>query len=161
MVLSIYQNETMKKLINTFILTVLLVTNSCTKQPNLGNGYKLISDKNYSLQIVNSENTIMVSMHILEYAFDSTFIIASQRPWDIPEFTGIKEMTYKKRNETFKNSSFCQYWIINKKEKCEYSLDSLTQDVRYSNVYGPYNKDDYLKKRKELNVSQKLILKEK
>ena len=68
-----------------------------------------------------------------------------------------------KRNDTkyaFEKSTFRQYWIVNKKEKSEYYLDTLTKLARYSNVYGPFKKRDYLRKREELNVPKKLVLKE-
>lgn len=128
--------------------------------PDLGSGYKFDIGDGNSLAIVNSENTVMISMEILDYAFDSTFIIASQRPWDVPDVNGIKEMTYNQRNEAFEKSTFRQYWIINKKEKGEYSLDTLTQLACYSNVYGPFNKEEYLHKREELGVLKELQLKE-
>jgi len=73
----------------------------------------------------------MVGTPILEFAFDSTFIIASQGPWNVPGVSGIKEMTYNQRNEAFEKSTFRQYRIMNKKEKGEYSLDTLSKLARY------------------------------
>jgi len=128
--------------------------------PNLGNGYRFETLDCETLEIVNSDNTVFVDGIILDYAFDSTFIVVSQRPWDVPDVPGIKEMTYDKRNEAFEKSKFLQYWIINKKEKGEYSLDTLTQLARYSNVYGPFDKQEYLQKREELGVPRELQLKE-
>jgi hypothetical protein len=95
---------------------------------------------------------------ILLWSWDSTFIIVTQRPWD--SIPNIKAMNYSESNEAFEKSTFLQYWIINKREKSEYSLDTLSKLARYSNVYGPFKKDDYLRKREELNVPQKLVLKE-
>jgi hypothetical protein len=46
---------------------------------------------------------------------------STQRPWDVPDVPGIKDMTYNQRNEAFEKSAFLQYWVINKKEKGEYS----------------------------------------
>lgn len=128
--------------------------------PDLGNGYKFSTGDGNSLAIIDKENTIIVEMEILDYAFDSTFIVVSQRPWDVPDVPGIKEMTYDKRNEAFENSKFLQYWIINKKEKGEYSLDTLTQLAKYSNVYGPFQKQEYLQKREEYGIPKDLKLKE-
>lgn len=150
----------MKKNIVISIAAVLTMVTSCTesKYPDLGCGYKFDTGDGNSLAIVNSENTVMVSMEILEYAFDSTFILISQRPWDLPDVPNIKEMTYNKRNEVFENSTFRQYWIINKKEKNEYSLDTATMLARYSNVYGPFQKEEYFQKLKELGVPRELKL---
>jgi len=128
--------------------------------PDLGNGYKFSTGDGNSLAITDSNNTIIIEMEILNYAFDSIFILASQRPWDVPDVNGMKEMTYKQRNEAFEKSTFRQYWIINKKEKGEYSLDTLTQLARYSNVYGPFDRQGYLQKREELGVPKELQLKE-
>lgn len=131
--------------------------------PDLGNGYKFETLDCETLEIVNSDNTVMIDGIILAYAFDSTFIIASQRPWDVPDVPGIKEMTYNQRNEAFEKSTFRQYWIINKKAKNEYkSYVGSGNDKRaiYSNVYGLFSKEEYLQKREELGVSKKLQLKE-
>ena len=148
----------MKKFAFIIKITVLMIMTGCSKYPDLGNGYKFDSDGKYSLQIVNFENTVMVSTHILEYEFDSTFILVSQRPWD--SIPNIRTMNYTESNKAFEKSTFRQYWIVNKKEKSEYYLDTLTKLARYSNVYGPFKKRDYLRKREELNVPKKLVLKE-
>ena len=142
-----------------FILTIviLIIMASCSKYPDLGEGYKLDSDGKYSLQIVNFENTVIVNAHIIEYAFDSTFILVSQRPWD--SIPNIRTMNYTKSNKEFEKSTFLQYWIINKRERSEYTLDTLTKLARYSNVYGPFKQDVYLTKKKELGVPDSLKLK--
>jgi hypothetical protein len=151
----------MKKFLFVSTIVILAVMTSCSehKYPDLGDGYRFDNGDGSSLQIVNNDNTVIVSTEILEYAFDSTFIVLSQRPWDVPNISGIKEMTYKEHNEAFENSKFRQYWIINKKEKSKYSLDSISMIARYSNVYGPYTKEEYMQKRVDLRVPKKLNLK--
>jgi hypothetical protein len=59
---------------------------------------------------------------------------------------------------SFEKSTFRQYWIINKKEKNIYSLDTISMLARYSNVYGPFNKEKYLHMRRELNVPENFKL---
>ncbi len=135
-----------------------MILTGCFKYPDLGGGYKFDYDGKYTLCIVDSNNTLMITETILDYAFDSTFIIVSQRPWD--SISNIKTMSYSESRKAFEKSTFRQYWIINKKETSKYSLDTLTMQARYSNVYGPFKKGDYLKKREELDVPQRLILKE-
>lgn len=148
----------------TTLLTaaILSMTMSCSTRmnPYLGNGYQLDFGDGNSLAIANSENTILISMEVLSFAFDSTFIIASQRPWDVPGIPGLKTMTYNQRNEAFKNSTFRQYWIINKKESCTHRFDSLTQLAKYANVYGPFSKEVFQQKREELGVPGELQLNE-
>ena len=73
----------------------------------------------------------MFDTPILAFAFDSTFIIASQEPWNVLGVSDIKEMTYNQRNEAFEKSTFRQYRIMNKKEKGEYSLDTLSKLAQY------------------------------
>lgn len=126
--------------------------------PDLGDGYKFETLNCQTLEIVNRDNTVMVMGVILDYTFDSTFIIVSQRPWE--SIPNIKTMNYSESNEAFEKSTFRQYWIINKKEKSEYSLDTLTNLARYSNVYGPFRKQEYLLKREELKIPKELVLKE-
>lgn len=142
------------------ILTIvyLMIITGCSKYPDLGDGYKFDYDGKYTLAIVNSNNTLLINETILDYAFDSIFIIVSQRPWD--SIPGIKAMNYSESNKAFEKSTFQQYWIINKKEKSEYSLDTLTKLARYSNVYGPFTKNEYLQKREELKINKELVLKE-
>lgn len=152
----------MKKFIFSPTIVLLAIITSCTynKYPDLGEGYRLVSDGKYSLEIVDAQNNVVVATHILNYAFDSTFIIASQRPWVFPGIPKIEDMTYNQRNEAFEKSTFRNYWIIKKREKGEYSLDTLTGFARYSNVYGPFDMQKYVQKREELEIPHELKLNE-
>ncbi|MFM7851974.1 MAG: DUF3997 domain-containing protein [Flammeovirgaceae bacterium] len=89
----------------------------------------------------------VLSGHIIDCMFDSTFIIASQKPRDsIRECSGkIPDMILKGCDEAFEKSTYRQYWIINKK---------------IGNVYGLYKKEEYLKKLQELNIPSTIKLKE-
>jgi len=126
---------------------------------DLGDGYSLrdLSYVNTSQISVPSESGwgIAVKTHVLDYAFDSTFIIAAQRPWDsVPEVRFTKYW----KNSVFNKSTFVQYWIINKKEECIWYYDTLTQQGYYSNVYGPFKRKEYLEKRERLGVPVNLKL---
>lgn len=153
----------MKKflLISVVLLSVLFsgcgrIISKYIKLPDLGDGYQFTYDAIYSLAIVNPDNIIVIKATILEYAFDSTFIIVSQRSRDSIRNT---TMNYYEANDAFENSTFRQYWIINKKEKSEDTI--VNGRLCYSNIYGPFKKKDYLKKRIELNVPKELELIEK
>jgi hypothetical protein len=139
------------------ISLILFVSTGCSKYPDLGHGYRLDSDGQYTLQIVDSQNTIKIRQHILDFAFDSTFIIAVQRPWD--SVPNIRTMKFKDANKAFEKSTFEQYWILDKTKKGIYSDDSIHQIARYSNVFGPFNKLEYLKCKENLKVSKKMKLK--
>lgn len=162
MLLSHSKNDKMIKFIFYFTILILL-TIGCKRFPNLGNGYQLDYNGMNDISIIKclkegDAPTIFIYGHILDYAFDSTFIIVAECPRD--SIPGIKTMTQPEYQEAFEQSTFCQYWIINKKEKSEYSLDTLTKLARYSNVYGPFKKYEYLQKRVELRIPQELVLKE-
>lgn len=137
------------------IVLILVVSSSCrdTLDKDLGGGYSLYIGDGYYTAILNSQNTIVVP-EVLEFNFDSAFIIASQRPWD--SIPNIKEMTYSESNKAFKESDFRQYWIINKKEESVFD----EKRKKYANVYGPFKKEEYLQRREELGIPQELQLKE-
>lgn len=149
-----------KTILNTLLIMALLSCHS--KYPfNLGEGYKLDNDGNTDFYIQDFHTNIVINAHVLDYSFDSNFIVVEQKPKELilkDTYTN-PEMNLEKRNEIFENSQFLQYWIINKKEESKYSLDSLTMLARYSNVYGPFKKEEYLKKRVELGVPKGLKLK--
>jgi len=144
----------MKNYVLFLTIIIFMILTGCSKYPDLGNGYKFNYDGKYTLSIVNYDNDIVITETILDYAFDSTFIIVSQRPWD--SIPNIKTMNYSESNEAFEKSTFLQYWIINKREKNEFSFDTLSKLARYSNVYGPFKEDEFLVKRKELGVPDML-----
>ena len=78
----------------------------------------------------------------MKYGLDSTYIIAEQKPYRF--ITKMyNKTTDKPRLDEFINyfekSYLHHYWIINKK-------------ARYSNVYGPFTKVEFLQKRGELQV---------
>ena len=147
---------------NTIIILIIITLfNSCTdaSDKDLGSGYTLYIGDSYWKGILNSENTVMIESKIINYAHDSIFILASQRPWS--SILGRDTMTYSESNKAFENSTFKQYCIIDKIKECRnIGFDSLNNIARYSNVFGPYSKEEYLQKRKELGVPEELKLKE-
>ena len=155
-----YQDKAMIKLF--FYTTILLLVYGCSdlisSHPDLGNGYKFFHEGKYGLSVVNSENTIMVKQHVLDYSYDSTFVLVVQRPFR--SISGRDTMTYSELNKAFKNSNFKQYWIIDKIQSSEnIGFDSINQVAKYSNVYGPYTKNEFILKRNVLGVSEELRLK--
>lgn len=142
------------------ILTIIVLVVSCREDVNvnLGREYKLITSASMNdLAIVGRDNVVAVHGHVLDYAFDSTFIIVAQRPRDsVPECNGkIPGMTLKKSQEAFEKSNFSQYWIIDKTK--DFRFDEMTKT--FSNVYGPFKNQEYIFKRNKLNVPTELELK--
>ncbi len=149
----------MKKHIIFSIILLILFSCEHPKPIHLGDDYYLIRSASFNdLTIVKSNNTGIIRGHVLNYIFDSTFILLTQRPRD--SFPSSDKMKYSDYQKKFNSSTFKQYWIINKKEKNDYYFDTISNTARYSNVYGPFNKDVYLQKRKQLGVPHELRLKE-
>ena len=128
----------MKRIIIPIIILIIAGCERST-QINLGSDYRLITSTSFNdLTIVTSDNVVVIKGHILNYAFDSNLIIASQRPRD--SIKGIETLTYKEYKKAFNESDFKQYWIIDKNRPQVYDNESHT----FSNVYGPYKHDGYL-----------------
>lgn len=139
-----------------------MVLFSCnSKYPlDLGKGYKLVYDPNSYFGIIDSQGTIIIDAHVIDYSFDSTYIIAKQKPVDLilKNTYNNSEYDLKKRDKLFEKSTLSQYWIINKKKVDEYSLDTVSKLLRHSPIYGPFTKEKYLQKREELGVPKELQL---
>jgi hypothetical protein len=127
----------MRKLIINILFTIVLV--SCKGFPDIGGDYRLIYNAGGDIGIVNSKNTYIVYGHVLEYYYDSTYIIVAERPRDsVPECNyAISNKPLNECDEAFKKSTFRQFWIINKKN---------------DSVWGPFKEEAYLFKRKELGI---------
>jgi len=117
----------------------------CTKFPDLGDGYRLDYDPVGDISILDTKNTVIVEGHVLDYSFNEDFIIASERPRSIfPECNGsMPNATSDMCDEVFRKSKFYQIYIIVKKKRL---------------VLGPFNKEQYLLKKKELGIPEDLRL---
>jgi hypothetical protein len=117
---------------------------------NLGNGYFLTHNSVNDLAIgkpikglpVEETYQFIIYGHIVDYAFDSTFIVVAEKPRD--SVPGSLTLTYKEFQRVFRQSNFRQYYVLNKKS---------------DRLYGPFNKSAFLAKRKELNVPDSLRIK--
>lgn len=143
----------------TVIFFALFLTGCYDGYPELGSGYRIVGEGGYTTAVVDSTNTVMISEYILDYAVDPKFILISQSPPDSLPKMKIIYYSDNDRKEIANNKNvFRQYWIINKKENPIYSLDTINQMATYSNVYGPYDKNQYLEQKTKLNINQKLKL---
>lgn len=155
-----YQSKKfMKYLFAALLIFIGLVFQGCREWPDLGGGYKLYYDGKYTLSIIDKQNNIIVTETIMDFAFDSTFILAAQRPWDETVIPNREYLNYTERNDAFEKSTFLQYWIIDKKQPRIYSYDSVNNLSSYSNVYGPFSKEQYRAMRIKLKVPPQLVLK--
>ena len=119
-----------------------------------GKWIKFVNNKNIVDSIIVGKEGIVIDSYIDDVSFDNKFILVDQK--DLDSIFGTYKMYIEKNNDTFmrrkirerieliKKSNFHQYWIIIKK-------------IDY--VYGPFRKEEYLQKKKELGVSGNLKLK--
>lgn len=129
-------------------LLTISVLYSCSQDTSvdMGNGYRLDNDpviSNDKAIFGPHENTYAVTGHVVAYNFDLIFIVAEQKPRELilKDTYSNPEMTYRKQEILFEESPMRLFWIIKK------SNDS---------IYGPFKKEEYLLKRKELGVPQEL-----
>ena len=124
-----------------FAIAVFLCSCEHRYPIDLGLGFRIQSDISVSyidaLMYPDGTSYAVVG-HIVDHSFDKKYIIVAQKPWD--DF--IESHHYQQAKE-FKKYKFRQYWIIDKyKQK----------------TYGPFTKDQYLDKKKELGVPDTLKL---
>jgi hypothetical protein len=146
--------------INSVIIIISFLLSGCYKgYPNLGSGYKIVGEGGYSTEVADSTNTIMISEYILDYAMDSNFIVIAQSPPDsLPKMKFIYYSDNDRKEIAANKNIFRQYWIIDKTQKSNYSYDSINQKAKYSNIYGPYNKNQFHEQLLKLKVPEKLQL---
>jgi hypothetical protein len=135
---------------NKVMCIIILLFVSCARDTSidLGDGYRFDHDVlRYRDNTIYGpyHNTIAVSPHVLAFAFDSTFIIALQKPRDIilaDEYLN-PNLTLDETEKIFKESQLRHFWIINKKAK---------------DKYGPLSEEEFKIRGKVLNVPEELIL---
>jgi hypothetical protein len=135
----------------------------CTSRAlqHLGGGYYYENVECISPIIYDAENrnSTVIGEVVVEFAFDSTFIIVCQHPYDDSTIVNRHEMTYKQRKEAFAKSTYRLYWIINKLDSRNWIVNHSHLDLsHYSNVYGPYTKEEFNRRCRELGVPDSLKL---
>jgi hypothetical protein len=129
---------------------LLMIMCGCNKKKivNLGKGFRFDIDPVISKDCVifgPYENTYAVSGHVSKFNFDSTFIIVEQKPRDLimKDINTNSDLTFKEQERIFEESSLRQFWVINKIN---------------DSIYGPFERQEYLKKREVLGVPAELKL---
>ena len=137
----------MKYYISCLLLIIMFFLSSCGKRypVDLGEGFTLEQDVSFSFieEIRYPDgSSIAVSGHVVDYGVSNRYIIASEKPWD--KFTENKCSYYLSDDiKAFKVYKYRQYWIIDKYKR---------------KTYGPFTKEQYLDKKKELGVPDTLKL---
>ena len=149
---------------NIFYLSILLcvLLLSCHRFNVIGDNYKLEIDHIGHTVLTDTSNIILIDGHILRIGFDSIYVIVEQKP-DRLIYTEFKKnnpgYTYDEAKRAFYESTLTHYWIVNKQEpSIVYSYDKLNRINKRSNVYGPFDNEEFLEKRIELGVHDSLKL---
>jgi hypothetical protein len=153
------------KTIKLFLLLLFLsLVQSCTDEfaPELGGNYVISHDGSYDRIILNKPNSIIIESEVVAFNFDSIFIIAKQKPyWSIMESIRKEypKISYEKEKRLYKRSEIFNYWIIDKKEEFYHYYDEKFERNKNA-VVGPLTYEEFWDKRRELNVSDTLRLKD-
>jgi len=147
---------------------VLYLIQSCNEVEypiKLGGIYFLFHNSWGHTTIIDTSRAYIIPSEIVAWNIDSVFIIAKQKPFqyimDSLRLENISSAII--RDKYYKNSELYNYWIIDKRKESEYYYDyDLRGIVRISTdvIFGPLTYEEYWEKRKELNVSDTLKLKE-
>ncbi|MBT1688285.1 hypothetical protein [Dawidia soli] len=86
----------------------------------LGSGYTIDFSDVYSGEkaLSDSANNVIIKGPVLDYVFDSLYIVVAERPFDsIPACAAPGKTFEIKCREAFDKSTFSQYWIVYKKDR--------------------------------------------
>jgi len=129
------------------LLLINLLLFSCNNHYplKLGGKYILDIDGNSQFCIIDSQNTSVVNSAVVEYNYDSRYIIVKQKPVDVILSKSYlnSSINLEKRKKMLEESNIIYYWII---------------DKTTGSIYGPSLKSDYMHKRTILNVPSNLEL---
>lgn len=115
-------------------------------RPEFGGEYRAFYNAREDLSMIDRKGKYVLYGAILDYARDEEFILIAERPRDqVYECSGKGVFTTRECDKAFEKSSYIQYWIIDKSQE--------------EAIYGPYQKEEYLQKRRKLNIAESLQLK--
>ena len=140
------------------LMFISLLSQSCTEIEypiKLGDNYFIEYDSWGHAIIKDTRKFWIVHPQIVAWNIDSTFIIAKQKP-----FHNINEAIRDTASEyirLYEATDLYNYWIIDKRKDLIWD-ENITG---YTNALeGPFTYEEYWEKRRELNVSDTLKLKE-
>jgi len=153
------------KRLKIIVLSSLLLTQSCERKYSIeiGDNYIINYDSRGNTVVTDKKRTYIIDSQIVAWNFDSTFIIAKQKPFDsIYESIRIKypnaPSDYQER--LYNNTEIFYYWIIDKRKDLYFYNDEKIR-IRCTNaIDGPLTYEEYWERRKALNVPVSLQLRE-
>jgi hypothetical protein len=139
----------------------IICTEAGVAHQDLGSGYHFINHECQWAIIYDTScgDCTTIQEDVLELAYDSTFIVVSQRPYNDLSIVDFDKMTQSERHAALERSTFRQYWIINKRGPRYMIIDYNDSEKSHdANVYGPYQKDEFVLRRRQLGVPDSLTL---
>ena len=131
----------MKQII--FIALLSIIISSCENN-EIEKGYALNYDASDEICLINKKKSsngydlISISGHILFYGHSRDYIIAVQKPKD-SIYSRNENLNYNEQMNKVYQSEFYQFWILK---------------IKNDTLFGPFRKEEYLKKRKEIGVPE-------
>ena len=138
----------MKKV--TFVFYILIILIFGCKQQEINSwllcpGYTLYINSVDDLALRSPQNEIIVNGNIEKCLFDDIFITVKERPrfkiYKLYNLDKFKDTL--SRNRAFDTIDYYEFWIINRKETIN---------------YGPFQKEEFIRKMKELYVPGSLYI---
>jgi hypothetical protein len=148
----------MKKVLILVIFILILGCKYKNTLPQLSHGYVLkyngMSDIGLTKEVDPGHSYYIIYGHILEIEQGPRFLVVAERPRDsVPECDWRRGLNKLEKDRAFHESKFCQYWIVDMDLVCKFDEQKKSgYSGGYTNVYGPYKKAEYLKRRIELKV---------
>ena len=139
-----------------------IIEGMSTERIQLGNDYYLTLDPSWGYPLItDTNNNGIICMEIVSWNFDSIFIIVKQKPFfQIYDSISNKhsKMSATEKDVLYKKIQQFNYWIIDKRKET-FSFDEINSSELVNNRYGPFTYEEYLKKRRELNMPDSFQLK--
>jgi hypothetical protein len=131
----------MKQIITIALLSIII--SSC-KNNEIGKGYELDYDASDEICLINKKKSgngydlISITGHILFYGHSKDYIIVVQKPKD-SIYNSKENLNYSEQMNKIYKSKFNQFWILK---------------IKNDSLFGPFRKEEYLKKRQEIGVPE-------
>lgn len=115
------------------------------------------------------DNSYLIKGHITSYPYDNNYILVEQNPIDsicecniecFGKMESYDKKSYKRCKEAFEKTTYRQYWIVKKIQGdtlCNNIYAKYFHEIE-KHTYGPFSKEEFFIKRKEIEVPDGLKL---
>jgi len=150
-------------------IPILILSYSCSESEypmKIGDNYFFIYCPSWGYaNITDSREVIIIKMEVVAWNYDSTFIIAKQKPFrEIYDSILVvyPNIPSDKMDKLYHATEKYYYWIVDKREELDSELIFLRNGMPsrkyFGSVNGPYSYEKYWERRKEIGVPDTLKL---